>query len=113
MCIRDRVEIRKWLQELGLESTMDTTPFTEEALQKAGMVADKLKKLPHVEGAVHALSELMKDWSGTTIIAKYEGKDKKRKMFQFKPKFKMKDIPKAPANSIVLLNGTVVLPTPD
>ena len=73
----------------------------------------KLRKVPHVEGAVHALSELMKDWSGTTIIAKYEGKDKKRKMLQFKPKFKMKDIPKAPANSIVLLDGTVVLPTPD
>ena len=34
-------------------------------------------------------------------------------MLQFKPKFKMKDIPKAPANSIVLLDGTVVLPTPD
>ena len=92
---------------------MDTTPFTEEAIQRAGMVADKLRKVPHVEGAVHALSELMKDWSGTTIIAKYEGKDKKRKMLQFKPKFKMKDIPKAPANSIVLLDGTVVLPTPD
>jgi hypothetical protein len=108
------VEIRKWLKELGLESTMDTTPFTEEALQRAGMVADKLRKVPHVEGAVHALSELMKDWSGTTIIRVRVGKNQdNKKMLQFKPKFKMKDIPKAPANSIVLLDGTVVLPTPD
>jgi hypothetical protein len=109
------IEIRKWLKPLGLDSTMDTTPFTEEALQRAGMEADKLFKLPHVEGADLALSELMKYWSGTTIgVAERYGKNKdNKKMLQFKPKFKMEDIPKAPANSIVLLNGTVVLPTPD
>jgi hypothetical protein len=108
-------EIRKWLQVLELDSTMDTTPFTEEALQRAGMKADKLFKLPHAEGAKLALSELMKYWSGTTIgVAERYGKNKdNKKMLQFKPKFKMEDIPKAPANSIVLLNGTVVLPTPD
>ena len=57
----------------------------------------------------------MKYWSGTTIgVAERYGKNKdNKKMLQFKPKFKMEDIPKAPANSIVLLNGTVVLPTPD
>ena len=90
------IEIRKWLKELGLESTMDTTPFTEEAIQKAGMVADKLRKVPHVEGAVHALSELMKDWSGTTIIRVRVGKNQdNKKMLQLKPKFKMKDYPEA------------------
>ena len=69
---------------------MDTTPFTEEAIQKAGMVADKKFTLPKVECAKHALEELMKEWSGTTIIAKYEGKGMKRKMLQFKPKFEFK-----------------------
>ena len=107
-------EIRKWLKELGLESTMDTTPFTEEALQKAGMVADKKFTLPKVECAKHALEELMKEWSGTTIGRVRVGKcTKNNTMLQLKPKFKMEDIPKAPANSIVLLDGTVVLPTPD
>ena len=107
------IEIRKWLKALGLDSTMDTTPFTEISIQRAGMKVDKLFKLPHVDGAVHALNELMKEWSGTKIVTKYEGKYKKRKMLQFKPKYKLEDIPKAPANSIVLLDGTVVLPTPD
>jgi hypothetical protein len=107
------VEIRKWLKELGLESTMDTTPFTEEALQQAAITVRKKTTVPTVEAAKLDFEDNLKDWSGATIISKYEGKDKKRKMLQLKPKFKMKDIPKAPANSIVLLDGTVVLPTPD
>ena len=105
------VEIRKWFKVLNLESTMDTTPFTEKALQEAGMKADRLFKLPRVEGAKHALNELLKEWCGAKIVVKYEGKGMKRKMLQLKTKYE--DIPKAPANSIILLDGTIILPTPD
>ena len=62
------VEIRKWFKVLNLESTMDTTPFTEKALQEAGMKADRLFKLPRVEGAKHALNELLKEWCGAKIV---------------------------------------------
>ena len=107
------IEIRKWFKVLQLQSTMDETPFTELSLQEAGKSADRLFKLPNVEGAKHALNELLKEWCGARIITKYEGKDKKRKMLQLKPKYKMEQIPKAPANSIVLLDGTIIHPTPD
>jgi len=108
------VEIRKWLKELGLESTMDTTPFTEEALQQAAITVRKKTTVPTVEAAKLDFEDNLKDWSGATIIRVRVGKNQdNKKMLQLKPKFKMKDIPKAPANSIVLMDGTVVLPTPD
>lgn len=108
------IEIRKWFKVLQLQSTMDETPFTELTLQEAGKSADMLFKLPSVEGAKHALNELLKEWCGAKIVTVRVGKNKdNKKMLQLKPKYKIEDIPKAPANSIVLLDGTIIHPTPD
>ena len=55
---------------------MDTTEFTEEDIQRAGMIADKLPELPRVEGAKHAFSELLREWSGAKVTVKNRtGKD--------------------------------------
>lgn len=107
------IEIRKWMKVLKLESTIDTRPFSEKDLQRAGMKADRLSKLPKVEGARHALSELLREWCGTSIVTRYEGKDMKRRMLQLKPKYEVEDIPRAPANSIVLMDGRIVYPKAD
>lgn len=107
-------EIRKWLKELGLDSSMDTTPFTEEALQQAAITIRRKTSVPTVEAAKLDFEDYLKEWSGARIVRVRVGKNQNnKKMLQLKPKFKMEDIPKAPANSIVLLDGTVVLPTPD
>lgn len=117
-CLYDRmglwIEIRKWLKELKLESTIDVSPFTEEDLQRAGMKADRLSKMPSVEGARHALSELLREWSGTSIVSIRVGKNgDNKKMLQLKPKYEVEEIPKAPANSIVLMDGRIVYPEAD
>lgn len=100
--------LRKYLKELKLHSSMDTTPFTEDAIVEAAMVVENLKRRPGVENARLVLHDLLKDWCGATIVVHREGKHKDIRMLRIKPKFKKEDIPIAPANSIILRNGTII-----
>ena len=119
--LEQRDELSWWLYKilkyLGLQSTIDTTPFTEEALQQAAitLLRKNTVSIPKVECGILAFNEdYLIPWSGTKIVrVRYGKNDKNQVMYQFKPKFTMDEIPKAPANSIVLMDGTIVHPTPD
>ena len=68
--------VRKYMKELKLYSSMDTTPFTQDALVEAAMKVENLKRRPGVENARVVLHDLLQDWSGAQIV-----KYKQTKMF--------------------------------
>jgi hypothetical protein len=60
------IEIRKWLKELKLESTIDVSPFTEEDLQRAGMKADVAVRISYFYDSPK------KDRDDISVVKKYQ-----------------------------------------